>query len=64
MFDAFFMEITVDVLKANGVQFGHKTRRWNPKMKRYLYGDVGGIHIFNLEKTAVQLAKLVDFLKS
>ena len=34
-----------------GVHFGHQTRRWNPKMKKYIYGERNGIHIINLEKT-------------
>ena len=38
-------------LLETGVHFGHQTRRWNPKMKKYIYGDRNGIHIINLEKT-------------
>ena len=34
-----------------GVHFGHQTRRWNPKMGRYLYGERSGIYIIDLEKT-------------
>ena len=34
-----------------GVHFGHQTRRWNPKMKKYIYGERNGIHIVNLEQT-------------
>src|SRR6201988_3608149 len=34
-----------------GVHFGHQTRRWNPKMKEYLFGDRNGIHIIDLQKT-------------
>ncbi|HEY2803759.1 MAG TPA: 30S ribosomal protein S2, partial [Actinomycetota bacterium] len=33
-----------------GVHFGHQTRRWNPKMGRYLYGERSGIYILDLEK--------------
>jgi small subunit ribosomal protein S2 len=39
-----------------GVHFGHQTRRWNPKMKRYIYGARQGIHIIDLDQTA-QLAR-------
>ena len=40
-----------DMLQA-GVHFGHQTRRWNPKMRPYIFGDKNGIHIINLQKTA------------
>jgi len=43
--------ITMEQLLETGVHFGHQTRRWNPKMKKYIYGDRNGIHIINLEKT-------------
>ena len=38
-------------LLETGVHFGHQTRRWNPKMKKYIYGERNGIHIINLEQT-------------
>ena len=38
-------------LLETGVHFGHQTKRWNPKMKKYIYGERNGIHIVNLEKT-------------
>src|ERR687888_2208750 len=38
-----------------GVHFGHQTRRWNPKMRRYLYGERSGIYIIDLEKTLTGL---------
>ena len=34
-----------------GVHFGHQTRRWNPKMKRFIFTERGGIYIINLQKT-------------
>src|SRR5438034_11735292 len=34
-----------------GVHFGHQTRRWNPKMKEYIFGERNGIHIIHLQKT-------------
>lgn len=45
------------------MHFGHQTQRWNPKMKPFLYGSKSGIHIFDLEKTAVSLEKAMEFLK-
>lgn len=38
-----------------GVHYGHKTRRWNPKMQQYIYGEKDGIHIINLQKTVPML---------
>ena len=43
--------ITMKQLLETGVHFGHQTRRWNPKMKKYIYGERNGIHILDLEKT-------------
>jgi small subunit ribosomal protein S2 len=57
------MTVTVDDLKNNAVHFGHKTSRWNPKMKRFLYGKAAGVHIFDLEKTLIHLNELLEFLK-
>jgi len=46
------------------VHFGHKTQKWNPKMRRYLYGERNGIHVFDLVKTQECLIKALDFLKN
>lgn len=56
------MSISMKDLLAAGVHFGHRTPRWNPKMKHYLYGKRGGIHIFDLEQTANQLNEALAFL--
>src|SRR4051794_21498204 len=40
-----------------GVHFGHQTRRWNPKMRRFIFGERGGIHIIDLQQTERLLAK-------
>jgi len=53
-------EIT-EMLKA-GVHFGHKTSRWHPKMAEYIFGERGGVHIVDLEKTAVKLQEALNFL--
>ena len=50
-------------LLENAVHFGHRTQKWNPSMRPFLYGDREGIHIFDLEKTAIQLQKACEFLK-
>jgi small subunit ribosomal protein S2 len=52
-----------DLLDA-GVHFGHQTRRWNPKMKAYIFGEKNGIHIINLQQTAIQLAHATEFLST
>lgn len=43
--------ITMKQLLEAGVHFGHQTRKWNPKMKKYIYGERNDIHIINLEQT-------------
>ncbi len=53
---------TITDLLSAGVHFGHQTRRWNPKMKPYVYGTRSGITIFDLGKTMQQLAQACDFL--
>lgn len=47
-----------------GVHFGHQTRRWNPKMKKFIFGERSGIYIIDLEKTEEYLAKACDFARS
>lgn len=49
--------ITMKQLLETGVHFGHQTRRWNPKMKKYIYGERNGIHIINLEQTVEIIEK-------
>jgi len=46
---------TVETLLAAGVHFGHQTRRWNPKMRRFIFAERNGIHIIDLQKTLKQL---------
>jgi len=52
------MEVSTlkDLLEA-GVHFGHQTRRWNPKMRRFIFGERNGIYIIDLQKTLRQLEK-------
>ncbi len=45
-----------------GVHFGHQTRRWNPKMKPYIFGARNGIHIIDLQKTVKLFDKAYDFV--
>jgi small subunit ribosomal protein S2 len=46
-----------------GVHFGHQTRRWNPKMGRFLYGERSGIYIIDLEKTRSGLEEAYDYIR-
>jgi small subunit ribosomal protein S2 len=46
-----------------GVHFGHQTRRWNPKMKRFIYGERNGIYIIDLQKTANAIESTYGFLR-
>ena len=47
-----------------GVHFGHQTRRWNPKMRRYIFGERGGIYIIDLTKTQELLEEAHDFARN
>ncbi len=51
-----------DLLEA-GVHFGHQTRKWNPKMKPYIFIARGGIYIIDLQRTQKALEKATEFLK-
>ena len=46
-----------------GVHFGHQTRRWNPKMQRFLYGERSGIYIIDLEKSLSGIEETHDFVQ-
>ena len=54
--------ISMRKLLESGVHFGHQTKRWNPKMKPYIYGARNGIHIVDLGKTVVAFDKAYDFV--
>lgn len=46
-----------------GVHFGHQTRRWNPKMARYIFGERNNIHIIDLQKTVKELKKAYGYIR-
>jgi len=54
--------VTVEELLEAGVHFGHQTRRWNPKMKRFIFAARNGIHIIDLNKTLTQVEVACGFL--
>lgn len=53
----------LEMLKA-GMHFGHQSSRWHPKMKPYIFGLRGGVHVINLESTAAELEKAAEFVKT
>jgi len=52
-----------DLLEA-GVHFGHQTRLWHPRMRPYIYGEKNGVHIIDLQKTAMQLNDALRFIQA
>lgn len=56
-------DVSLKELLEAGAHFGHQTRRWNPKMKQYIYGARGGVHIIDLTKTGVMLKDATAFAK-
>ena len=57
------MALTVQDLLEAGCHFGHQTKRWNPKMKEYVYGAKNGISIIDITKTIHQVADACNFLQ-
>ena len=55
--------ISMKQLLEAGVHFGHQTRKWNPKMKKYIFTARNDIHIINLEKTSEQVDKAYQFVR-
>jgi small subunit ribosomal protein S2 len=51
-------------LLESGVHFGHQTRRWNPKMKRFIFTERNGIYIIDLRQTLDYIEKAYDFIKN
>ncbi|MCG3398756.1 30S ribosomal protein S2 [Staphylococcus massiliensis] len=55
--------ISMKQLLEAGVHFGHQTRRWNPKMKKYIFTERNGIYIIDLQKTVKKVEESYNFLK-
>ncbi|MBI4950338.1 MAG: 30S ribosomal protein S2 [Deltaproteobacteria bacterium] len=55
--------LTMKQLLESGVHFGHQTKRWNPKMKTYIYGARNGIYIIDLQQTVKMFKEAYDFVK-
>lgn len=54
---------TMRTLLETGVHFGHRTRRWNPKMRPYIFTERNGVHIIDLQKTLIALEKAVAVVR-
>jgi len=55
--------VTIRQLLDSGVHFGHQTRRWNPKMKRFIFTERSGIYIIDLQQSLAFIDKAYDFVK-
>ena len=55
--------VTIRQLLDSGVHFGHQTRRWNPKVKRFILTERSGIHIIDLQQSLSYIDKAYDFVK-
>ena len=55
--------VSISYLLETGVHFGHQTKRWNPKMKEYIFTSRDGIYIIDLQKTAKLIDEAYDFIK-
>jgi small subunit ribosomal protein S2 len=55
--------VTMKQLLDSGVHFGHQTRRWNPKMKRYIFTERNGIYIIDLQQTLTYIDRAYEFIK-
>ena len=56
--------VTMKELLESGVHFGHQVKRWNPKMKKYIFGERNGIHIVDLQKTLKGVEEAYEFVKN
>ena len=58
------VSVTMKELLEAGVHFGHQTKRWNPKMKEYIFGQRNGIYIVDLQKTIKNFKEALNYLRS
>ncbi|MGO9334103.1 MAG: 30S ribosomal protein S2, partial [Acidimicrobiales bacterium] len=55
--------VTMKQLLEAGVHFGHQTRRWNPKMKRFIFGERNGIYIIDLNQTLERVDTAYSYVR-
>lgn len=58
------IDVTLKEMLEAGVHFGHQTKRWNPKMKRFIYGERNGIYILDLQQTVRRFRVAREFAKA
>lgn len=56
--------VTMKELLESGVHFGHQVKRWNPKMKKFIFGERNGIHIVDLQKTLKGVEEAYNFVRN
>ncbi|MGL4953627.1 MAG: 30S ribosomal protein S2, partial [Culicoidibacterales bacterium] len=56
--------ISMKQLLESGVHFGHQTRRWNPKMAKYIYTSRNGIYIIDLQKTSKKIDEAYEVIRN
>lgn len=56
--------VTMKNLLESGVHFGHQTKRWDPRMKKFIFAERNGIHIINLQKTITAIKDAYEFIRS
>ena len=57
------INVSMKAMLEAGVHFGHQTRRWNPKMGRFIFGERNSIHIIDLQKTVKEIKKVYAYVK-
>src|SRR5436305_5135776 len=55
--------VSMKQLLEAGVHFGHQTRRWNPRMRRFIFTERNGIHIIDLQQTVTRLHQAYDYVR-
>ena len=55
--------VSIKELLEAGVHFGHQTNRWNPKMKKFLFGERNGIYIIDLQQTVARMEQAYAFVR-
>ena len=55
--------VAIKELLEAGVHFGHQTNRWNPKMKKFLFGERNGIYIIDLQQTLTRMEQAYAFVR-
>ncbi len=61
--DSLVTPVSMKQLLEAGVHFGHQTRRWNPKMRRFIFTERNGIHIIDLQQTVTRLDDAINFVR-